>query len=221
MISWATYTRAQAEKDFNNLTVDTLTSVSLSSDFMSIRQDLIKTRDIMYDMFDFDAGIPENMKHTFDLFLGLGLYESLNGKITNRDIYTDDIWRFLSIKVIPDIIHARWGLAEGRYYEMSRRIYLKQIWWYVHLGWKENLENTYKNLENNSTDTIQSVVERPGLGYNVDLYREIMKQYASHKDRLLLRRVMVLNTARSKNVTPELVKGGIPGYVSQLFKDVL
>lgn len=221
MISWPNYTLGQAEKDFNNLTSDNVIQTNLSHDFKLIRDELIETRDIIYDIYEFDDGI--HHKYTFDLEFGLFFYQLLNTKIENRDIYLDDVWRFLSIKVIPDIIHARWNLNEDRYFKMSRRIYLKQLWWYIHLSWNTNAKKTYEILKNNTTDTILNLVERPGLGYNIEMYREIMKQYSNYKDSngILLRRIMVLNTARSKNISPELVEGGVSGYVNKLFKDVL
>lgn len=221
MISWPTYTLGQAEKDFNLLDSDNVISISLSTDFEKIRNELLQSRDLIYDKYEFDNGL--HNKYAFDLEFGLALYEILNSKIENRDIYTDDIWRYLSIKVIPDIVHSRWNLNADRYYKLSRRIYLKQLWWYIHLSWNGNVDQTYVVLKNNTTDTILNLVERPGLGYNIDMYREIMKQYShlQDSDRQLLRRVMVLNTARSKNVSPELVENGISGYVTQLFKDVL
>ena len=66
------------------------------------------------------------------------------------------------------------------------------------------------------------LVERPGIGYNVEMYRELMKQYNSYSDssRQLFRRVLKLNTARLLTTSPELVEGGIPQYVEDLFKAV-
>lgn len=221
MVSWPSYTLGQAKKDFDLLNSENMTQVQLSDEFQVIRDKLINARDVIYDKYDFDYGI--NDKYAFDLEFALSLYEILNPYIENRDIYLDDVWRFLSIKVIPDIIHARWNLNEERYFNPSRRIYLKQLWWYVHLSWNQDRDSTYELLKNNSADTIMNLVERSGLGYNVDLYREIMKQYSQHpdKDRSLFRRVMVLNTARSKIVSPALVEHGVSGYVTQLFKDVI
>lgn len=221
MISWPTYTLGQAEKDFNLLSSDNVMETNLSEDFLQLREELIDARDHIYDKYEFDEGLHD--KYAFDLEFGLALYKTLYTKIENRDIYLDDVWRFLSIKVIPDIVHARWNLNANRYYKLSRRIYLKQLWWYIHLSWNNNISQTYEILKDNTTDTILNLVERPGLGYHIEMYREIMKQYSQYDDgdRTLLRKVMVLNTARSKNISPELVEGGIVGYVNQLFKDVL
>lgn len=223
MLVWPSYSLTQAEKDFNNLSVDNMTDIQLPADFNNLRNQLIEARDIIFEKYNFDDGIQGNEKHLFDLELGLEMYEILRPHIENRDIYPDDIWRYLSVKVIPDIVHVRWGLNEDRFFRLSRRIYLKQIWWYIHLSWNTNKEKTFEILKNNTTDTILNLVERPGLGYHIEMYREIMRYYSTIEDssRDILRRVMVLNTARLKTISPELVDGGITGYVDKLFKDVM
>ena len=106
------------------------------------------------------------------------------------------------------------------FYQTSRRIWLKTIWWYIHLSWQNSIDETYKILIGNTTDTILQLVERPGLGYNVELFREIMKQYANYSDssRNLFRTVLKLNTAKILTTSPELVDGGIEKYVDSLFK---
>ena len=55
--------------------------------------------------------------YTFDLLFAIKLYEILgtNNTFCNRVASDDDIWRFLSIRVIPDIVHSRWGMNETRY----------------------------------------------------------------------------------------------------------
>ena len=85
-----------------------------------------------------------------------------------------------------------------------------------------NSEDTFKLLENNTTDTILQLVERPCIGYNVEMYRELMKQYYEYNDssRQLFRRVLKLNTARLLTTSPELMEGGIPQYVHDLFEAV-
>lgn len=233
MITWPSYSMGQAEKDFEKLTIDNILDVNLSEELMCLRKKLIAARDEIFDKYNFDAGISE--KYTFDLEFGLALYKALSGEIQNRDIYTDDIWRYLSIRVVPDIVHSRWGKNPDRYYRLSRRIYLKQIWWYIHLSWDTDEDTTYNILKDNTTDTILNLVERPGLGYNIELYREIMKQYANLRNSkdvkdgrksidsigMILRRVMVLNTARLNSIAPELVEGGTKRYVEMLFRDVM
>ena len=49
-----------------------------------------------------------------------------------------------------------------------------------------------------------------------------MLQYSTFEDksRDLFRRVLKLNTARLLTISPELVEGGLQGYVSDLFETV-
>ncbi|MCR8968463.1 hypothetical protein [Facklamia sp. 7083-14-GEN3] len=221
MLDWPTYSYSDAANDMEKIDNNTLTKPILKGEFSILRQNLLKARDEIYEKYGFDRGIDK--KYIFDLEFGLKFYEALLPYLDNRRSSIDDTWRYLSVKVIPDIVHGRFGLDENRFYKQSRRIYLKQIWWYIHLGWSENTEKTYNILKDNTTDTIQSIVERPGLGYNIPVYREILNQHSTYKnkDAHLLRRVMKLNTARVKLTSPELFPGGVQGYVSKLFSDVI
>ena len=70
----------------------------------------------------------------------------------------------------------------------------------------------------NSTDTIVALVERCGRkGYRLDLYREIMKQKSENGIGIdEFRKLMVLNSAKIKNINPSLTSRGIIGYVEEL-----
>ena len=100
---------------------------------------------------------------------------------------------------------------------------MKQIYWYVNLGWQGSYEETFNTLKNNTTDTIMNIVERPAEGYNIELVREILKQYTRYNDtsRKILRKVLVLNTALIKSNSPEFFDGGITKYVQHLFERVV
>lgn len=83
-------------------------------------------------------------------------------------------------------------------------------------------EETFNLLKNNTTDTVVQLVERPGIGYYTDLYRELMKQYANINDssRNIFRRALKLNTALLPVSYPELMDGGIPEYIKYIFSKV-
>lgn len=225
MINWdgIVYDVNKAMKDFSKLEVLTtsMQPIQPKLEFESIREKLIDARDRIFDEHNMDK--ENKLDYSFDLLFGIEVYEILNKEIgfTNRVATNDDIWRYISICVIPDIVHARWSFNDDHFYRVSKRIWLKTIWWYVHLSWRESTNITYEILKNNTTDTIVQLVERPGIGYYVELYREIMFQYINYEDksRDLFRRVLKLNTARLITVSPELVEGGIPSYVDTLFKD--
>jgi len=225
MINWNNirYELSSAERDFANLKVGvkTIEPINVKDEFKVLRNSLIAIRDNLFENHNFDN--IEKLDYEFDLLFGLKLYSVLNEKVgfNNRVASNDDVWRYLSICMVPDIVHARWGLKADHYYKMPRRIWLKKIWWFIHLSWMGDEESTYDILKTKTTDTILQLVERPGIGYNIPLYREIMKQYDLYedKDRKLFRKVLILNTMRIVTTSPELSEGGIEGYVAGLFKD--
>ena len=102
------------------------------------------------------------------------------------------------------------------------------MWWYIYLSIQNedscDLKLTLKVLERNTTDEIVQLVERSGTaGYRVEVYREIMKYYSEHRDKYdnsAFRKVMVLNTAKTKVVEPALIEGGVSEYVKELFNYV-
>lgn len=227
MLNWPDYSNTKAESDFELLESDPrrLVDVKVPNEFKELRAMFIQARDEIYEKYNIDEKGIDRFKYTFDLEFGLELYRILNQSFTftNRDASNDDIWKFLSIKVIPDIVHARHGLSATYYYKMSRRVWLKQIYWYVNLGWQGSYEETFNTLKNNTTDTIMNIVERPAEGYNIELVREILKQYTRYNDtsRKILRKVLVLNTALIKSNSPEFFDGGITKYVQHLFERVV
>src|SRR5699024_5283746 len=141
-------------------------------------------------------------------------------KFTERDASNDEVWIYLSVNVIPDLVYRRWGLVESRFYMQSRRIWLRTLWWYVHLSWAGEKEETYNRLKNLTTDEVVQLVERSGTkGYRIDLTREIMKQFSvtyGQSDRNLFRKIMKLNTTRLKIIEPYLTTGGVTQYVKEL-----
>jgi len=162
-------------------------------------------------------------EYEYDSRFGLEMYEKMH--ITSRTASDDKFWIGLGVFAVPDLVFWRWGPgAHERFYRNSRRIWLKVLWWYIHLSWQGNREETERCIAGNSTDTIVQLVERSGPhGYRVELYRTIMKRYAEHcrrtgkEERLFFRRLMKLNTARLAVMEPSLCEGKEEGYVGQLF----
>ena len=180
--------------------------------------------------------VKKSSKYAFDLEFGLKAYRVFESYgFNSRYASIDQIWCYISLNVIPDIIIYRFYNSNNpealhdHFWKKSRRIYPKTLWWYIYLALPndgsseiEQDNATRRMLLNNDTDTILQVIERSGdYGYRRDLYYEILKQYS----RLIiknpvpdfLRKVLILNTARSKVVEPALHTGGIPGYVISLF----
>lgn len=224
MINWEiiNYPVTRAEVKFEAMTPENFKDIQVDESSVALRNKLIVARDDIFDVDNLDA--TGELKYDFDLKFGLALYRILNEDKTFdlRIAANDDVWRYISVEVIPDVVHSRWGRHEERSYKNARRIWPKTLWWYIHLGWTGSAEETLAILNKHTTDTLMNLVERPGLGYNVELYREILKQSAevTVDSRGVFRRMMVLNTARLENVTPELVDGGIEQYVADLIKAV-
>lgn len=227
MINWDSirYDIGSATRDFNKLEVKVTSIEPIDPKFelLDVRNQLINARNDIFEKYHFDN--INKLDYKFDLLFGLKLYQILTEKIgfTNRVASNDDIWRYLSIIVIPDIVHSRWDFNEAHFYQTPRRIWLKTLWWYINLSWTGNEKDTYRILKENTTDTVLQIVERPGIGYYTDTYREIMMQYAKYEDtsRNLFRRVLKLNTAKLVTTSPELVDGGIKKYVLDLFESVV
>lgn len=226
MINWENivYSYNNAEDDFKkiNFVQNYFTIENVNDDFKNLREKLIKARDEVYEEYNLDS--VNRVGYNLDLPFGIKLYEILKEEkyFNNRIASNDDIWRYLSVKIIPDIVHARWDKKEERFYKNSRRIWLKTIWWYIELSWRNNSEETFDILQHNTTDTILNLIERPGLGYNVELDREIMYQYSLIKDsdRSFFRSLLKLNLAKLPSFSPELSPGGIESYVRNLIKEL-
>ena len=145
----------------------------------------------------FREGLQETngkMDYPVDLKVGLKIYSLLpigkNFSIVQAN--NDDFWRYISVKVMPDITYLRYPnpekavkdaggrLNHKRFYAQTRRIWLKSLWWYVFLSWQGSELKTYNALKNNKTDNINKLIETPGRGYRLMLYRAMIAEYAKY-----------------------------------------
>lgn len=211
----------------------------IDESYIPIRNDLQElNRRVRQDAEDASA---ENRSDYYyiDAHMGLALYEYLWNQpgFSLRAAANDGFWRYLSIKVVPDIVAQRWGKDNNdHYWSKPTRIWLRSIWWFVHLAWQGNYESTKKVLESPhfTTDTILNFEERNGRkGTCVDAYRsiiyfyskvpeQVLKQYSRGKSGNsddLFRVVMKLNTAKMMVMEPALYLGGAKEYAKALFLD--
>lgn len=167
----------------------------------------------------------KNYAYQVDYIYGIKIYELLNTKynMTLRNASDESIWRFLSVKVVPDIIALRYDKSHpDRFWKKPKRLWLRVLWWYIYLSWQGDSQSTKQILETNSTDEILQLVDRCGRsGYRVSLYREFMKKYSEldvteRRQKDIFRKMMVLNTARVQVMEPALVDGGERQYVNDL-----
>jgi hypothetical protein len=225
-IKWKSISKDEAKKTLNNW--DGESTVSLEVDYENLRTELIAASNEVFSLLGInkEKKIQRN-EYKFDLYFGMKMYEllSIKNDLNVRLASDDGLWRYLSVIVIPDIVLTRWGLNEGRFWRDSRRIWLKTLWWYIYLSWQGSSEETIEVLKNNTTDDVVQLVERSGpSGYRVELSRNIMKYYGQldeerkGRSKELFRRVMKLNTARTKIIEPSLFHGGEEAYVKELFE---
>lgn len=173
------------------------------------------------------------MNYLLDLRMGIKLYELLNPEsgFTNVQANDDDIWRYISVCVMPDITYLRYPKPEQgsirinqkRFFSHTRRIWLKTLWWYVHLGWQGSSEKTFEVLKNNGTNIISHFIERPGKGYRLALFRNMMYVYSTlpiQKD-TVFRAAAKLNLAKCITLEPALTAGGEKVYTTNLFNEIL
>lgn len=164
----------------------------------------------------------------------------------------DDIWRYISVIVMPDLTFIRYPnlnedvkvireyipdlsyaigiktekdsirIKKKRFYSHTRRIWLKTLWWYIHLGWQGNSKTTYEVLKNNGTNIISHFIERPGRGYREQLFRCMLYAYSllpEQKDSTF-RAAAKLNLAKCVSMEPALAEGGEGKYSKMLFDEV-
>lgn len=236
MIQYKKFTKAQGKEfvenidklsdaAFNDLTVQwsSFKVEGFDDTYLELRQQVIDT----YKQYSTEGG------YEIDVRVGLCLYAYLNTKngFTTVLANDDDIWRYLSCKVFPDITSLRYPPSktdrnEGhrvntkRFYLHTRRIWVKTLWWYIHLSWQGTEASTYRVLKDFGTDTISDFIERPGKGYRLPLYRAMMKEYSMVKDKSsnLFNRIQKQNLVNCRNVEPALTEGAEAGYVKRLIE---
>lgn len=170
--------------------------------------------------------------YKLDLRVGLKIYELLSPEDGFSTVIAsnDDIWRYISVCVMPDITYLRYPDPEKgairinrkRFFSHTRRIWLKTLWWYINLGWQGSSDSTYEVLKNNGTNIISHFIERPGKGYRLVLFRNLMKAYStiSKQSDKVFRAAAKLNLAKCKTVEPALTTGGEGEYSRQLFNEL-
>lgn len=240
MNSFKKLTKAQAKEYVDS--IDSLSDAAFNDLVEKWHQHLVDDYDHDYD--DLRKTVLE--KHLLsgekkpgyetDLNVGLELYEQLNPSkgFTLVMANDDDIWRYISCKVFPDITYERYPTPEKeikelgghlnhkRFYSHTRRIWLKTLWWYVFLSWQGNSEKTRNVLKEFGTDTISDLIERTGQGYRVLMYRQLMLSYSQvdNKSSDLFNVIQKQNLVNCRTVEPALVDNAEQGYIKSLFNQL-
>ena len=175
--------------------------------------------------------IPSGLSsYQFDIEFGLKIYTCLvKHGMTVADASNDGVWRFLQIKVLPDLIYKIWvhktgdmHINESRMWKKSPRLYMKVLWWFIHIVWDTNEERTRSHL-NNSCD-ISQITDRTTMGYRISVYKAIMHVYGGLEEKQiskrLLSRVLVLNSSYCSILEPELLDIDLREYAKSLYREL-
>ena len=231
-MKWKTMRKLNAEKEVEAFDTTQLLSGKLPdipAEYGPLREQLHaawqEAEEAVKDKPEKKKGYLRDIRFGFRLYT---LFTEGTYAMTPREASNCDIWRYISVQVVPDIIISRWESQTSwadRFYRKPNRIWLKIMWWYIYLSWQDNLEDTAMVLEGNNSDTISQLVERSGAhGYRPELYRKIIyRNYLYYtaeqgQDKNMFRKIMKLHTARAAVIEPELMSGGISEYVKGLYQ---
>lgn len=215
--------RKESIEAMHSWMASSFTPPSLGRDYSEIRSDLVS----LYNQSKQDANRSEG--YALDVHFGAALFLYLRTKswFTDRLASDDGFWRYMSLRVVPDLVGERWGNNNAdHYYTKPSRIWLKTLWWYYYLSLKNSDAMQTKTMllsDVFSTDTVLNLVERTGRsGTNISVYRAIMSKYSTLSDvkDKDFRNVMKLNTAKAVVLEPVFCIGGINGYVNSLFNEL-
>lgn len=233
-----TLSRGQAQEAMREWVENYPKLPKIDDDLLQLRKDIQAINEKVRSDMQSQTAI-KSVDYFIDYNIGLLLYEYLWNQqgFSLRVAANDGFWRYLSVKVVPDVVSQRWGKEnDSHFWSQPTRIWLRSIWWYVHLAWQGDAESTQKVLSCKyfTTDTILNFEERTGRnGTNVDAYRQIIKCYSevpedivknnsrgkSNSSDDIFRIVMKLNTARMMVMDPSLCQGGEEAYAKALFRD--
>lgn len=231
-----TLNRSEAENAMKDWLDNYPTLPKVEREYLKIREDIKAIADKVTQHCPTDIAKKD---YYIDVHIGILLYEYLwqQPGFNLRAAANDDFWRYLSVKVVPNVVAERWGKDnESHYWSKPSRIWLRSIWWYIHLSWQGDMRTTASILEAPcfSTDSILNLEERTGRnGTFINVYRFIMYYYSHIPEKELVeynkqaktqrddlfRTVMRLNTAKVMVIDPALYLGGEKEYVRSLFAD--
>jgi len=216
-MKWIEYDRASAERRFAALEeAGQFAPGTLTADYAQIRRTLLATLPA--------APATKTARGRYDVEVGLTLYSLLKDRgFGVRQASADGFWRHLSLEVLPDVVAGRWEDHQpARFWSSRSRIWLRAVWWFIHLSWQGSEKETRAILGDITTDDIVQLVERPGRhGFRIGLYRAIMRARSMHRARKpgteRFRELMALNTMKVVVTEPELHEDGPDGYVAGLY----
>ena len=170
-MEWEKMNKKYAEDYFNEMFQEGQNpSAHYSSKYQDLRILIMKSYREALEELKIDPKELKNYSniYKFDCIFAIKIYNIFSEgeyKIKERIASNDGVWRYIQLCVVPEIIEERWGKDnKDRFYKVSRRLYLKILWWYVYLSWNNNLDETKQIIMNdiNTSDTLAQLVERSG-----------------------------------------------------------
>lgn len=221
-MDWLRLNKAKSKKCFDEMNEKKDFNSNCDESYDEFKRDILNK---FYEtLHELNIGVDDVKSKAYDVdyIFGIKLYNlmTFKYKISENEAGNEDIWRYIQLKVCPQIIKYRYGINEDRYYKTARRMWLETLWWYVHLAWRNDDTTTREILKENTTDTILNIIDRTGTyGYRRELFNEILYKKYLYKvtDRDQFRKIMTLNTMKIQVIDPFLVNGGIEKYVEELF----
>ena len=191
----------------------------LSPEYKKIRDDILRF-----------AKPKVEKTYEFDLMFSIKLHDyfsTKNFEEFNEAVASNyDFWRYICLKVVPDIIIQRHGYVDSYFYDKNVRMYIPTMWWYIEMSDQGDYDTTYNVLKRFSTDYILNFVERPGRdGMYIDVVRYIFRYLnqlpmstinEKKGKKTLIRRILLQHTARNVNYNL-VVEGKTELYVKGLF----
>ncbi|MDY7581297.1 hypothetical protein [Pseudomonas sp. CCI3.1] len=216
-MKWPTLSVTMSQRRFSEMQdIGIFESTGLTKELEAFRDEFLR------ELAPFEELMKQNVG-AFDVACGLVLYRVLSQSgFDVRTAADNGVWRFFSIKLLPDLVAKRWKqVPESRFFSGRSRIWLRAIWWTVHLTWQGTEARTREILATVTTDTIVQLVERPGrAGFRVELTRRLFSERNLHNpSQEQFRAIMKLNTAKILILEPSFHEGGMVGYVRRLFKE--
>lgn len=132
-------------------------------------------------------------KYKRDIDIGLALYkffEDPSREFSTWESNDRHMWSYLSLKVVPDIIFRRGGKSApipDLYYRRPARMYLRKLWWFMHLSLVEDtdtrkmdVEKTKRQLEILREQDANELMDRSAGGFHLDFSRTMMSLYSEY-----------------------------------------
>ena len=97
--------------------------------------------------------------------------------LASSEALRDDVWAFIGVVMVPDVVHWRFGTARERYFGGVRNT-LQRLWMRAKsLDRGPDVDERWKLVYELTEDAHVQIIERPSIGANPILAREIAEAW--------------------------------------------